>query len=307
MYFGRICAVLLFASLAPPAGAAPAVLTEGPTVQINGSTIVKTYPAPGLESCKADIAALNPPVKRYCRIEFNTKAAPPIDCVVSDWSAWTYSAWTVAGSVETRTGTRTRTVVTPSANGGAACPALSESVTESRPYSPPSAAGTLTVTPLQLPAGGGNASATWSCPSAATLTLNGGVISSASSGSISGQISSTSTVGLSCGGQTIERVIVVGDPPPPPPPPAGTGVATLSWSPSVVYEDDGSLIAAGELAGYRVYEGSTPSTLSPRAIVTETSYSATGLTSGVHYFSVAAVSATGAESAKAPVLSKTVP
>lgn len=61
----------------------------------------------------------------------------PVDCVVSAWSAWSYTAWTVSGSTETRTGTRTRTVTTQPANGGAACPSLTDTTAESRPYIPP--------------------------------------------------------------------------------------------------------------------------------------------------------------------------
>jgi hypothetical protein len=45
-------------------------------------------------------------------------ACSPVDCVVSDWSSWS----TCANGSQTRT----RTVVTPASNGGAACPVLSE-------------------------------------------------------------------------------------------------------------------------------------------------------------------------------------
>lgn len=53
---------------------------------------------------------------------------PPVDCVVSEWGAW--SAWTDNGD-GTESRTRTRTIVTEPSNGGAACPALTE--TETRP------------------------------------------------------------------------------------------------------------------------------------------------------------------------------
>ncbi len=66
---------------------------------------------------------------------------PPVDCQVSAWSEYSYTAWTPdAGSnppTESRTGTRTRTVTVQPANGGAACPPLSETITETRPAQPP--------------------------------------------------------------------------------------------------------------------------------------------------------------------------
>jgi hypothetical protein len=55
----------------------------------------------------------------------------PVDCVVSEFGAW--SAWqSISGTEEQRT--RTRTILTHPANGGAACPYLTE--TETRPLSP---------------------------------------------------------------------------------------------------------------------------------------------------------------------------
>jgi glucose/arabinose dehydrogenase len=53
--------------------------------------------------------------------------SPPVDAVVSEWSAWTpVGEWSVcSGGVQTRTEQRTRSVLTPPSNGGAT-PALVE-------------------------------------------------------------------------------------------------------------------------------------------------------------------------------------
>jgi hypothetical protein len=58
--------------------------------------------------------------------------ADPVDAVVSDWSAWMGGDWSACSSgTQTRTETRTRTVLTPAQNGGAT-PALSETRTASQ-------------------------------------------------------------------------------------------------------------------------------------------------------------------------------
>jgi hypothetical protein len=46
----------------------------------------------------------------------------PVDCVVSDWGDW----GTCSADCDGGTQSRTRTIVTPAANGGAACPVLEE-------------------------------------------------------------------------------------------------------------------------------------------------------------------------------------
>ena len=56
---------------------------------------------------------------------FTTSACTPIpvDCVVSSWSAYGACSASCGGGTKTQT----RTIVTPASNGGAACPALSQS------------------------------------------------------------------------------------------------------------------------------------------------------------------------------------
>lgn len=69
-----------------------------------------------------------------------TTPPPPVNCVVSEWSPWgAWSDWATStdGQTQTRTRTRTRTVTTQPANGGAACPPLSEIETENRPTPTP--------------------------------------------------------------------------------------------------------------------------------------------------------------------------
>ena len=69
----------------------------------------------------------------------------PVDCQVSAWSEW--SAWTpVPGDPTKEQRTRTRTVTQQPANGGAACPPLSE--TEVRDVQPPP--NVCTQTPLSV-------------------------------------------------------------------------------------------------------------------------------------------------------------
>lgn len=61
-----------------------------------------------------------------------------VDCVVSSWSEWwPWSSWVPSGNQEIRTRTRTRTIITAPSNGGAACGALSETETETRPLNGP--------------------------------------------------------------------------------------------------------------------------------------------------------------------------
>lgn len=57
----------------------------------------------------------------------------PVDCQVSGWTTGAWSAWTpVNATTEQRTRTDTRTVLVAPANGGAACPSLTNVVTETR-------------------------------------------------------------------------------------------------------------------------------------------------------------------------------
>jgi hypothetical protein len=67
-------------------------------------------------------------------------APPPVDCVVSSWSAWQpTSNWSTCSSdgLQSRTEQRTRTVLTQPSNGGASCPSLVETRTVTQSCTPP--------------------------------------------------------------------------------------------------------------------------------------------------------------------------
>ena len=92
-----------------------------------------------------------------------TTAPPPapVDCVLSEWGGWVPSAdWSacVAGQ-QTQPQIQTRTIVTPPANGGAACGPLSasRSVSQACTVAPPAPAISCTGT-IVLSADG-----TWTC------------------------------------------------------------------------------------------------------------------------------------------------
>jgi hypothetical protein len=65
--------------------------------------------------------------KRYATVSPDPIVLPPVDCVVSAWSAWSDPAWLAcADGMQSRSIVRTRTIVTQPLNGGAACPSLVE-------------------------------------------------------------------------------------------------------------------------------------------------------------------------------------
>ncbi len=87
---------------------------------------------------------------------------------------------------------------------------------------------------------------------------------------------------------------------------ATTGTATLSWSPPTTTTTGETLT---NLAGYRVYYGTSAGALTQSVAVSNaglTSTSVTGLTTGVWYFAVTAYTADGTESTQSTVSSKTV-
>jgi len=87
---------------------------------------------------------------------------------------------------------------------------------------------------------------------------------------------------------------------------AATGSAILSWSAPTQYTDGSSLL---DLAGYRVYHGTTANSLNDVVEVpgaSATGYTWNQLAPGTHYFAVSAYTASGVESAMSPVGTKTI-
>jgi hypothetical protein len=85
------------------------------------------------------------------------------------------------------------------------------------------------------------------------------------------------------------------------------GIAALSWT-APSQNTDGSPLS--DLAGYRVYHGMSANALNETIQVVgggNTSYTFDALSSGTHYFAVAAYNTTGVESALSAVGSKTIP
>ena len=95
-------------------------------------------------------------------------------------------------------------------------------------------------------------------------------------------------------------------PPPPPPPPPSAGTATLSWQAPTTNTDGAALT---DLAGYRIYYGTSASNLSdtiPLTGVGLQTYVIDNLGPGTWYFDIKAVATTGVESAPSDIVSKTI-
>lgn len=96
--------------------------------------------------------------------------------------------------------------------------------------------------------------------------------------------------------------------PTPTPTPAPTPVrtASLSWT-APSQTTDGSALA--DLAGYRIYHGTSADTMNEMTQVpgaATTAYTFNNLNSGTHYFAVAAYTSTGSESPLSAIGSKTI-
>ncbi len=82
---------------------------------------VLTHPQNGGEACPSNLVETRT-VSQACTVE-----PEPVDCAVSAWALSSYGAWSSCeNNVQTREETWMRTVLTQPANGGQACPTLSE-------------------------------------------------------------------------------------------------------------------------------------------------------------------------------------
>jgi hypothetical protein len=84
---------------------------------------------------------------------------------------------------------------------------------------------------------------------------------------------------------------------------ASSGTATLDWTPPTQNSDGTTLT---DLAGYTVYYGTSPGSLTQKVRITNpglSAYTMTNLTPGTWYFAVTSTSSTGTESALSGVVS----
>lgn len=89
--------------------------------------------------------------------------------------------------------------------------------------------------------------------------------------------------------------------------PVGFGTASLSWTP-VTTDTNGTPLA--DLAGYKIYYGSSPGELSTTILVADpsaTAYLVANLTSGTWYFTVAAYTTGGVDGVRSNVALKEIP
>lgn len=96
------------------------------------------------------ITAGEPDLVIPASVSVTSSVPPPVDCVVSAWSAWIVSEpWHLVGTELQRTLERARTILTTPANGGALCPALVETQVETKPFSIASCVASMAEVPIE--------------------------------------------------------------------------------------------------------------------------------------------------------------
>jgi hypothetical protein len=242
---------------------------------------------------------------RYGTATYTPQA--PVNCVVSAWSDWTGGQWSAcANGTQTRQETHTRTIVTQPANGGTACPVLTETrtATQACTVEPPptgdwthcaNQGDTICGDPVGAYTGTRTVRFVADTRWVERELSSGGICNSTTFGGINPAPGALKTCQVRAG---------TSEPPPPPDPPStGTGTALLNWTPSAQNVDG----TPATLTGFRIRYGRSADSLNQVAEVGPvTTYTVTALASGTWYFGVAAVSGIG-ESAVSNIASKVVP
>lgn len=236
--------------------------------------------------------------QKKAQLKFGPNPPPvPVNCVVDAWSAW--SACT------NHTQTRTRGVLTAPANGGTACPVLTQTQACN---SAPTIAGTPPPTgkvgtayafaPTSSDKDGDTLAFTiankpsWAAFSSSTGRLSG----TPSAPGLSNNIVITASDGTAAAQLAAFGITITQD---------AAGSATLSWIPPTQNVDGSPLT---DLAGYRVVWGTVNALTNvidvPGAGIT--SYVVQGLKTGSWSFAVRAYTAAGAESQNSNTASKLI-
>lgn len=111
-----------------------------------------------------------------------TVTGAPVNCVVSAWTLQSAGAWgACTNGQRSRTETWARSVVTPPANGGAACPALTQTrtATESCSTTQPRPTAQLTA---NLPRNSNTATLTWQTTNATSVRINNVAVATSGTG-----------------------------------------------------------------------------------------------------------------------------
>jgi hypothetical protein len=186
------------------------VVTPGSWVLYRGTQMLTSHPT--ADSCAQAAVALGVARTYSCKtttkVVITQPSTPvPVNCVVSAWSVW------APGPVGFET--RTRTVLTAPANGGTACPALSETRSVSQVPAP-----TFTLSTYNY-VGDGYATAIWSgvapCTASAVPAYEPWLGTVAASGGKSVSPDVTTVMTLTCANGAVSRTLTVtgNDTPPP--------------------------------------------------------------------------------------------
>jgi hypothetical protein len=155
-------------------------------------------------------------------------------------------------------------------------------------------------------AGGSDSVASLVSPNGGTIDRSSGGTAPTSAGTATAGAPSTATVSNSgstttttpAAGTTVASTPVKTT--------TATGVATLDWLPPTENSDGSALT---NLAGYTVYYGTSPDSLTQSVKITNpglTAYTVTNLPSGTWYFAVTSYSSTGVESSRTGTISTTI-